>query len=106
VETLDKTGKKKIKTMDVRRESFFKVLDIYHGYETGEKMELDELKELAIVADRFPILDETLKANLSIVMCGEMLSWVSMYGLIQSNEAARRLATERFEELAKTEAFM
>ena len=39
-------------------------------------------------------------------MCGEVLSWSGELGLRQSEEAARKLATARFEELAKTEGFM
>jgi hypothetical protein len=44
--------------------------------------------------------------HLSMRMCREVLSWSGELGLRQSEEAARKLATARFEALAKTDGFM
>jgi len=51
-------------------------------------------------------LDETLKRNLSIDICAYVLEWSGKFGLKQSEAAAQRMATKKFEQLAKTEGFM
>ena len=103
---------KKLQLLDVDGATFGKALDIWCGKETCAEMELDDIRALASVADRFQMtevvsaLDEIVMLHLSISMCAEVLSWSNGCGLIQSETATRRLATERFEELAKTEGFM
>ena len=103
--------KKEIVLTDVDGKTFGKVMDIWCGKFNNVEMVLDEVKELAIVADRLQItevssaLDETVARNLSVAVCSDVLNWSSELGLRKSEHAARKLATERFEELAKSEGF-
>ena len=99
---------KKLKLKDVDDSAFRKALDIWCCRESSTELNLGELRELASVADRFQmaevalVLDETVMRLLDMLTCGEVLSWSGELGLRQSELAARRLATERFEEsLAK-----
>jgi hypothetical protein len=101
-------GVKKLKLQDVDKVHFCRALDMRCG--TCVEMDLGEVRELASVADRFQMtaipLDEILTRHLNLRICGEVLSWSGQHGLRQSEAAARKLATERFEELAKTDGFM
>jgi hypothetical protein len=102
----------KLKLKDVDGAVFRKVLDIWCGKENNGAMELKDVKELASVADRFQmvqvtlVLEETLVEHLDIGMSGDVISWGSNLGLLELEAAARKLATERFEQLATTDGFM
>ena len=103
---------KTMQLVDVDRVAFGKVLDLWCGKVCCEDMQMEEIRKLAEVADRFQIteiasaLDETVMRHLDMAVCGEVLSWSGELGLSRTEEAARKLATGRFEELAMTEGFM
>ena len=103
---------KSLKLRDVDGAAFSKALDIWCGKQSCTGMEMDDVRELASVADRFEMaevaqaLDKTMQSHLDMRICGEVLSWSGELGLRLSEVAARQLATERFEELATTEGFM
>jgi hypothetical protein len=98
-----------LKLKDVDGAAFEKALVIWCGKACCA--ELGQMKQLASVADQFQMtgvalkVDMTVLENLDISVCGEVLSWSGELGLRQSEEAARRLALSRFEELVKTESF-
>jgi hypothetical protein len=106
------SNEKKLKFQEVKKTTFCKALDLWYGKDNNSEMGLCEVKELANIADRFQMteivsaLDQTVKKNLNISVCGDVLSWCGGFGLRQSEEAARKLATEHFEEVAKTDGFM
>jgi hypothetical protein len=106
------SNEKKLHLQDVDWRSFGKALDVWCGKESNAEFGLDEVKELASVADRFQMtevssaLDEAVNRNLNMDMCGEVLNWCNELGLRLSEKAARKLATERFEELTRTEGFV
>jgi hypothetical protein len=103
---------KKLKFQDVNGVAFGKALGLWCGMESCAGMELGEVKELASVADRFQMtdvssaIDTTVLRNLSMIICGEVLSWSGELGLRKSDVASRILAAQRFSQLAKTEGFM
>ncbi len=103
---------RKIKLKDVNGATFCKAIDMWCGKESSTELELEEVKELAGVADRFQMaevssaIDESVMKHLDISICGAVLSWGGELGLLQSEAAARKLATERFDELVTTEGFM
>ena len=104
--------RKKIILQDVDGSAFGKAFDIWCGKESTTELEMKDVKVLASVADLFQmtevlsVLDETVLRHLDIRICGDVLSWCGQLGLKHSEVAARKLAAERFEELAKTEGFM
>jgi hypothetical protein len=75
-------------------------------------MELEGVMELASVADWFQItevasvLEEMVKGNLKTCMCWDVMKRSNERGLILLENVARKLALERFEELAKTDSFV
>ncbi len=85
---------------------------LWQGKMLGVELDDSEVKELASVADRFQMtavvsaLDETLMRHLETSLCGEVLSWSGELGLIQSREAALKLAKARYKELVQTEGFL
>ncbi len=106
------SNEKKVKMMDVDMAAFAKVLDIWYGKEFCADIELDGVRELASVADRFQMtevvstLERTVLFHLNIFMCGEVLSWSGAHALQRSEEAAWKAAIGGFEALVKTEGFM
>ena len=103
---------KNINLHDVNGKAFGKALDMWCGREGGLKLGLEEVKELASVADRFQMtevvsaLDESVKRHLNMSMCGDVLNWSGELGLRESEVASQKLATERFDEFAKTQSFL
>ncbi len=104
---------KKLKLDDVDGAAFRKAFNIWCSKEhCCTEIELDEIRELASVADQFQMtevilaLDETVVQHLEMRMCGEVLCWSGERGLKQAETAARKLATERFEDLTNTDGFM
>ena len=101
----------KIKLQDVNAAAFVQVLDIWCGYEICAEMELKDVKELVSVADRFQIndvissLEASILGKLTLNLCADVMTWSSELGLRQLEAAARELATERFEQLVKTDSF-
>jgi hypothetical protein len=110
--SLSEVTRKSIHLKDVDGLTFRKALDLWCGKTDGRELKLSEVEEVASVADRFQIaevlsaLEESVLGQLSIGMCGEVLSWSGRVGLSRLEEAARRLAAKRFEELAETASFM
>ena len=102
---------KKLELHDVDACSFIKVLDLWCGRDIMSRMGLNELRQLAIVADRFQItevlasLEETMMEQLSFDNCAELLGWSCNLGMLQLQAAALRLARSRFEELVGTAGF-
>ena len=80
-----------------------KTLDIWCGREDGQEMELCEVQQLAIVADRFQItevtslLEEAVMGKLSVEACGEVLMWSGGCGMLRLEAAALKMAACRFE---------
>jgi hypothetical protein len=106
---------RKLAFKDVDGTSFARAMDMWCGKKT--EIGLDGARELASVADRLQMtelvsaLDEMVMNHLQqqeVVNRDvlNLLDWCGEHGLSQSEEAARNLATERFEELAKTEDFV
>jgi hypothetical protein len=97
---------------DVDGPAFGKAFDIGAVRQVFRQRGALEVRELASLVDRFQMtevtsaLDQTVMLNFDLIMVGEVLGWSGMFGLRRSEEAARRLANERFEELAKAEGFM
>jgi hypothetical protein len=51
-------------------------------------------------------LNDTVARHLSLEICSDVLNWSGELKLRQSEQAARKLATERFEELVQTKSFL
>ncbi len=64
------------------------------------------------MADQFQMtdvvsaLEVTVLEHLNINVCGDVMNWSIDLGLRQVEATARKLATERFEQLAKSDDFM
>ena len=91
---------------DVEPITFSKVLDLWCGKVCD--VELGEVLRLARAADRLQMtevtlaLDEAVMRHLDLEVCGEVLNWsaeAAELNLIQTEREARKLATDRFEEL-------
>jgi hypothetical protein len=73
---------------------------------------LSEVQQLASVADRFQMtevvaaLEIEMIEQLSVEICGEMLTWSRWVGLKRLEKAARKMAVEQFEDVAATAAFL
>ncbi len=106
------SNNKKFVLKEVNGAAFAQALDLCYGKECFADMELTEIRELASITDQFQMtdvksmLDETVMTNLNMQMCIEVLCWRGYHSLRQLENVARRLALERFEELAKMEGFM
>jgi hypothetical protein len=104
--------KKTLYIRDVDGNAFRKVMDMWYGKLDNVELALDDIPALASVADRFQIsevtsaLDETTLLHLSMHTCSDVLNWSGEHGLRLSEQAARKLATERFNELVLTESFL
>ena len=104
----------KLNIQDVDGTEFVKAMDMRCGKLDDAEIALDEARELASIADWFQMaevaaaLDETVAIHLSMCtdLCCDVLSWSGQVGLRHSEQAARQLGTERFNELAQTEGFM
>ena len=96
---------------DVDGKLFTKALDLWCGRKDCQEVELGEVQQLASVADRFQItavtsvLEEALIGQLSVDMCGDVLTWSGRYGMRQLESEALEMAARRFEEVAKTAGF-
>jgi F-box/WD-40 domain protein 7 len=103
---------KVLKLADVDGRIFLKTLDLLFGRKDDEEMELSEVQQLASVADRFQItevfsmLEEALKRQLTLDMCGDVLVWSGECGMLRLEEEALKMAAERFEAFAQTAGFM
>ena len=77
--SFSESKEKKLSLDDVERRTFIKTLDMWCGRVDGQKMELYEVQQLAIVADRFQItevtslLEEAVIGKLSVEACGDLL---------------------------------
>jgi hypothetical protein len=103
---------KKLRLDDVDMRTFIKTLDIWCGRGDGQELELYEVQQLAIVADRFQItevtslLEEAVMGKLSVEACGDVLIWSGGCGMLRLEAAALKFAAERFEKFARTAGFM
>ena len=95
--------------MEVR--DFNAVLDIWCGFECLEDKSMEEVHQLACVADRLQItevstaLEEKIVAHLNPGNCCDELTWSIGIGMSRLQEAARQMAIRQFEELAGTAGF-
>ena len=106
------SSKKEIQLLDVDGKTFEKAIDMWCGKLDNVEMVMDEVREVASVVDRFQItevasvLDETITKHLSMRICSDVLNWSGELGLRQSEQAAQKLAMDRFNELVQTEGFV
>jgi hypothetical protein len=97
---------------DVERGAFQQVVSLACGVADLEARDLGHMMVLASVADRFQIsevetqLEDVILRNLSVGVCAEVLLASTVGGLTPVEKAAHRLALERFEDVAATEAFL
>jgi hypothetical protein len=102
----------KIDIDDVDGKTFGMVLDMWCGNISCTEMKLGAVIALTSVADRFQMtevasaLKETVQAQLSVHTVVNVLSWSCEFGMRWLEAAAWKLATEQFEQLAKTEGFL
>ncbi len=112
LEKVSNKKEKRLDLLDVDGTTFGKALDLWCGREFDHEVDLQEVRQLASVANRFQMTDvvaaieETIIPQLCVGVCGEVLSWSGDTGLKQLEEAAMRLAAERFEEFVRTESFL
>ena len=97
---------------DVDGASFRQVLDVWCGKELEARADMGVLLKLGSVADRFQMtevvtaLEEAIIRQLSVATCADVLSWCGGAWLERGEAAARKLAVERFEEVAGTGGFL
>jgi hypothetical protein len=97
---------------DVNGRIFGLVLDLWCGRENDTAKELNELKEMANVADRLQMTDvlatieQYIIEQLSLEVCSEALAWSCKIGLRRLENATRRFAVDQFEELSATASFV
>ena len=105
---------KVVELQDVDARSFLKVFNLWccRAVMLDSEVNVDELRQLATVADRFQIteqvlalLEETMMKQLRLDDCAELLGWRCNVGMLQLQAAALRLARSRFEELVGTAGF-
>ena len=110
--SFSESKEKKLRLDDVEMRTFIKTLDIWCGRDDGQEMELCDVQQLAIVADRFQItevtslLEEAVIGQLSLEACGEVLMWSGGCGMLRLEAAALRMAACGFEEFSRTAGFM
>jgi hypothetical protein len=103
---------KKLRFDDVERRTFIKTLDLWCGRGGDQEMELCEVQQLAIMADRFQItevtylLEEAVMGQLCLDACGKVLMWSRGCRMLRLEAAALKLVACRFEEFARTAGFM
>ncbi len=111
-ENISDKSEKKLELQDIDAITFGKALDLWCGKDLGHDADLNEVRQLAIVANRFQMtevvaaIEETIIPQLCIGVCGEVLSWSGDTGLKQLEESAKRLAAERFEEFVRAQSFV
>ncbi len=102
----------KIYLEDVDQAVFEQVLDLACGKPGLEAHGLGQVMMLASVADRFQVteveseLEDVILRNLSVAICAEILLGSSVGGMTPVEKAAHRMALERFEEVASSDAFL
>ena len=88
------------------------VLDVWGGKELDASADMGILLKLGSVADRFQVaevvaaVEEAIIGQLSVATCADVLSWCGGSWLERGEAAARKLAVERFEEVAGTGGFL
>jgi hypothetical protein len=103
---------KRLKLDDVDGNTFIKILGVWCGREDCQGMGIDEVQQVASVADRFQMtevlsaVEEALLSQLSIENCGEVLMLCGRCGMERLEDEALKIAAERFEEFATTAGFM
>ena len=101
-----------IRLEDVERKAFEQVLNLACGKDELDAYDLGHVMALASVADRFQItdveaqLEDVILRNLSVGVCAEVLLASTVGGLTPVEKAAHRMALERFEDVAATDAFL
>ena len=96
--------------MDSR--AFCNVLELWCGGDDFQELDWDAIQQLACVADRFQIsevvaaLEDSMMGTLSVEVCVEMLNWSSVVGLRRLEAEARKMTSERFDEIMATPGFM
>ena len=97
---------------DVDQKSFEQVVDLSCGKDGLEVEELGHVMLLESIADRFQMteveaeLEDAILRNLSVNVCADMLLASAGRGLERVEEAAYKLALERFECVAATDGFI
>ena len=101
-----------IEFKDVNGTVFDKTFHLWCGNEIREVQNVHELLMLGSVADRFQMtevisaVEDTIMRQLSVDVCCEVLNWGGGGWLEGVKVAARKLAVERFEEVAATDGFL
>ena len=110
--SFDESVERKVKLQDVGQKVFFDVLDLWCGTSLVPNQHLDYALELAITADRFEMmevasaLEEHIVQQLKMDDCLEILSVSSGTGLINVQEAARKIVLNHFETLSDSTSFI
>ena len=110
--SFNESGGRLMELKDVDGATFCKVLDVWCGKELEPKADVGILLKLGSVADRFQVtevvtaLEEAIMRQLNVATCADVLSWCGGAWLERGEAAARKLALERFEEVAGTAGFL
>ena len=97
---------------DVDRSAFEQVINLACGVDGMAAYNFSRIMLLASVADRFQVgaveneLEEVILRNLSVGICAEVMMTSGVGGSTPVEKAAHRMALNRFEEVAATEAFL
>jgi len=110
--SFNESGGRVMEIKDVDGAAFRQVLCAWCGKELEPRADVGVLLKLGSVADRFQMtevvtaLEEAIIRQLSVATCADVLSWCGGAWLERGEEAARKLAVERFEEVAGTGGFL
>jgi hypothetical protein len=102
----------KIVLEDVEQAVFEQVMNLACGKQGLEAQGIGQVMMLASVADRFQVteveteLEDVLLRNLSVGICADILLGSTVGGMTPVEKAAYRLALEKFEDVASSDAFM
>jgi hypothetical protein len=97
---------------DVEQMAFQEVVDLSCGKDGLEVKDLTHVMLLESIADRFQMteveteLEDAILRNLSVNVCADMLLASADRGLERVEEAAYKMALERFEQVAATDGFI
>ena len=103
---------KKFVVHDVDGKLFAELLELWCAKQSIRANEIRHVILLAAVADRFQVtevasmLERTVISELCVGSCAEVLVTSTQVGAVRTEEKARRLALERFEEVANTAWFL
>ena len=104
---------RRLELEDVNDEIFAEVLEFWCGKKLSDNEDVEHLLALAGIADRFQIgeiatslEDYVVERLLRTSTCADVLATGAALGLRRAEAAARRMALERFDEVAATAGFL